>query len=251
MKSEKWNIPASDYSNNVLSVFDHDSEGKIISLIDKLGGPQKRAIDLGCGTGKFLPCLTKNFAETLACDYSKAMIKSAKKYNKGLKYLNFETCNLEDKTPKAHPYDLGLCVNVIITQNIRKREKIWENIIHSIKENGYLILVLPSLESALYSKSRLVEWNIRNGLSAKESLINGFETTDKKGKKIARGGIIKCGGVATKHYLKEEIISTTNRFGLKIIRIQRIEYPWCTEFIKPPKWMKEPYPWDWLVLLQK
>ena len=121
----------------------------------------------------------------------------------------------------------------------------------SLTRSAAPLLVLPSLESALYSKSRLVEWNIRNGLSAKESLRNGFETTDKKGKKIARGGIIQCGGVATKHYLKEEIISTTNRFGLKIIRIQRIEYPWCTEFIKPPKWMKEPYPWDWLVLLQK
>ena len=111
--------------------------------------------------------------------------------------------------------------------------------------------MLPSLESALYSKSRLVEWNIRNGLSAKESLRNGFETTDKKGKKIARGGIIQCGGVATKHYLKEEIISTTNRFDLQTISIQRIEYPWGTEFIEPPKWMKDPYPWDWLVLLQK
>ena len=251
MKSEKWDLPASNYNSNVLSVFDHDSERKLLSLINKLGGSKKKAVDLGCGIGKFLPSLTENFAETLACDYSEAMIKSAKFYNKGLKCLNFETCNLEDNPPKGHPYDFGLCVNVVITQNINKREQIWKNIIQSINENGHLILVLPSLESALYSKSRLVEWNIRNGLHAKECLINGFETSDKKGKKIARGGIIKCGGIPTKHYLKEEIISTTNRFNLKTISIQRIEYSWDTEFIKPPRWMKDPLPWDWLVLLQK
>jgi hypothetical protein len=32
---------------------------------------------------------------------------------------------------------------------------------------------------------------------------------------------------------------------------QKIEYNWDTEFIKPPKWLKEPRPWDWMVVARK
>ena len=64
--------------------------------------------------------------------------------------------------------------------------------------------------------------------------------SDKNGKKIARGGIIDCGGIKTKHYLKEEIISTADRFNFRVIDIQKFNYPWSTEFIAPPEWMKDP-----------
>ena len=33
--------------------------------------------------------------------------------------------------------------------------------------------------------------------------------------------------------------------------LEKITYPWSTEFSNPPKWMKSPLPWDWLTLLQK
>ena len=29
--------------------------------------------------------------------------------------------------------------------------------------------------------------------------------------------------------------------------VRKIAYPWTTEFAEPPRWMREPYPWDWLV----
>ena len=83
-------------------------------------------------------------------------------------------------------------------------------------------MVLPSLESALYSKNRLVEWNLRSGVPSKKILHDGFDCSDRNGKKIARGGIIKCGGIQTKHYLKEEIISTAHRFNFKIKNIQKL-----------------------------
>jgi len=251
MKSKKWDVPATDYSNTVLSVFENDTKEKIKSSVIEFGGSEKKAIDLGCGTGNFLPLLTDNFNETLACDYSKAMIKTAKLNNKNLNRLTFETCNLEKDLPSNYPFDFGLCVNVILTPKIQKREKIWTNLNRIISKGGHLTMVLPSLESALYSKNRLVEWNLKSGIPSKKILYDGFDCSDRNGKKIARGGIIKCGGIQTKHYLKEEIISTAHRFNFKIKNIQKIKYSWRTEFINPPSWMKKPYPWDWLVLLEK
>jgi hypothetical protein len=84
-----------------------------------------------------------------------------------------------------------------------------------------------------------------------QALTEGFDTKDKDGKIISRGGIINCGGVATKHYLKEELICLAKRFGFKIKSTKKITYPWSTEFSNPPKWMKSPLPWDWLILLEK
>ena len=251
MKSKKWDLPATDYSSTVLSVYDHDTNRKIESLITEYGGEGKRAVDLGCGTGNFLPLLALNFSETVACDYSKPMIRTAKRDHRKLNKVSFETCNLEHQLPSGYPFDFGLCVNVIITPKIKKREKIWSNLNQIISTEGHLVMVLPSLESALYSKNRLVEWNIRSCVSSQKLLIDGFDSSDKNGKKIARGGIIDCGGIKTKHYLKEEIISTADRFNFRVIDIQKFNYPWSSEFIDPPEWMKDPYPWDWLITLKK
>ena len=55
----------------------------------------------------------------------------------------------------------------------------------------------------------------------------------------------------TKHYLREELTTTAARFGLAVQEIEKIEYPWSSEFNSPPRWMRAPFPWDWLVLLQK
>ena len=53
MKSKKWDVPATDYSNTVLSVFENDTKEKIKSSVIEFGGSKKKAIDLGCGTGNF------------------------------------------------------------------------------------------------------------------------------------------------------------------------------------------------------
>ena len=37
MKSKKWDVPATDYSNTVLSVFENDTKEKIKSLVIKFG----------------------------------------------------------------------------------------------------------------------------------------------------------------------------------------------------------------------
>ena len=60
-----------------------------------------------------------------------------------------------------------------------------------------------------------------------------------------------CGGIPTKHYLQAEITTTARRFHFSDLGIEKIEYPWNTEFHNPPRWMRAPFPWDWLALLKK
>ena len=64
-------------------------------------------------------------------------------------------------------------------------------------------------------------------------------------------GIFYIDGVATKHYSQPETEVIFNEAGLTIKAIERLEYDWNTEFDSPPAWMKEPYPWDWLIECKK
>lgn len=68
---------------------------------------------------------------------------------------------------------------------------------------------------------------------------------------IARGGVMDAGGALTKHYLREEIDCSAARHRLRIQSCEKIEYPWDTEFHQPPRWMKAPYPWDWLAVIRR
>jgi hypothetical protein len=66
-----------------------------------------------------------------------------------------------------------------------------------------------------------------------------------------RKGNVDIDDVPHKHYLKEELQLLLSTAGFVAETFQKIEYNWNTEFIKPPKWLKEPRPWDWMVVAKK
>ena len=127
----------------------------------------------------------------------------------------------------------------------------WHNLAGSVKSGGHVALVIPSLESALLARHRLVEWNLRDGQPAGRALRSGFGNEDQDGSSIAREGILDCAGIPTKHYLQTEISTTAKRFNFDEQITEKIEYHWNTEFNNPPRWMREPFPWDWLAVLKR
>jgi hypothetical protein len=95
---------------------------------------------------------------------------------------------------------------------------------------------------------RLVEMNLRNGFGPASAVRAGFQTPDYR---RLNQGIVPVDDVPTKHYLREELVALLESRLLRILNIRKIEYPWNTEFDSPPRWLKEPLPWDWLVVAQK
>ena len=250
MEPGDWSEAARDYDGEVLSVFHHDRAGKIRSLIERSADPEETATDIGCGTGSFLPLLCENFGSVLACDYSKEMIEEAGRRSAPLSNLDFARVDLRKSRPPS-PADFVLCVNVLLSPSLADREAMWSNLARSVKAGGRLALVVPSLESALLSRHRLVEWNLRSKISPKRALTESFGNEDPDDASISRGGLLDAGGMITKHYLREELEITADRFGLSPLSCEKIEYPWHTEFAKPPTWMRDPYPWDWLALMER
>jgi len=102
----------------------------------------------------------------------------------------------------------------------------------------------------IYSAWRLIDWNKKEKVKPED--IDPSEYAGFSGKKIdILQGLVTIDSRTTKHYTQEEIEVVFSRCGLKVSKIEKIEYSWNSEFAKPPKWMRAPYPWDWLVECEK
>jgi hypothetical protein len=116
-----------------------------------------------------------------------------------------------------------------------------------VKKNGYLILVVPSLESWLLTRIIQNQWKIDKELFKEK--LSGRDAI-RRYRNIQQGNP-EIDSVATKHYLREELQLILSMEGFTIQDFKKIEYDWHTEFKRPPVWLNEPHPWDWMIVAQK
>jgi hypothetical protein len=154
---------------------------------------------------------------------------------------------MSDGKTKIPRCDVAICINAILTDSLKKRIAFFRALPRCLKKGGYLILTVPSLESSLLTRI------INNQFRIESSGPNKKISTSKVWKKwnhLVQGNV-EIDNVPTKHFLKEELQFLLKNEGFLIEDIQKIEYTWETEFNDPPEWLKDPYPWDWMVLAQK
>lgn len=250
MDQEKhWNAIASTYNDEIFDVFNSDKNRRLSYYFERHANKTHNAIDFGCGTGKALPFLSPLFQHVLATDISSECIEFAKK--RGYSNVSFKRADLTNKRLKFPNADFAFCCNVIMLPEVDRNVDMFANIQKSLKANGTAVIVVPSLESALYSAWRLIDWYKKEGVSPEE--IDGSELSGfKKSKVEILQGLININGVITKHYTSAELYVLLEQAGFSsVTAIEKIEYDWNTEFSSPPSWMKAPYPWDWLIECKK
>jgi hypothetical protein len=178
-------------------------------------------------------------------------LRQAREHCAELSNVEFIRTDLSAGKKRMPKVDFILCVNSLIMPSMSQRAQYLKLIHTHLKQNGHLLLVVPSFESALYSRLRLIEWNVRRGLSYGTAVTAGVNGSRNPNASRLQQGIINLEHVPTKHYLEEELCSTLGNLGFELYEIVKIEYDWMTEFSNPPRWMKAPFPWDWLVTAQK
>ncbi len=245
-----WNNAGKNYESEIFSVYGNDKDRVIEEAIAPLLNHRHIAADFGCGIGHFLPLLSKGFKNVHAIDFSAECLKKARADYAHLPNITFQKSDLANGNLSSLKAHFALCANVIITPSIPIRTKILQNIHRHLYKNGHLLLVVPSLESAMLTGSRLIEWNLKAGQSPQQAVRDGFDHQKITESKFYQG-IIDIDGVGTKHFLREELLTLLAGLKFTVTNITKIQYNWHTEFIDPPKWMKAPYPWDWLVIAQK
>jgi SAM-dependent methyltransferase len=241
MDRNYWDTIARDYDGEIFDVRASDKNRVIEKRISRLASGRDKAIDFGCGTGKFLPFLSRYFPGVQGYDLSAKLVKQAVKAYRELANVRVDAEDLAYPQKAIPRGDFGLCVNVLITDSYAVRSGILKTISRSLKKDSPLLLVVPSLESALLTSYRLIDWNLRDGDSYRKAAVGRgiFQRVEE--------GVVDIDSVPTKHYLREELEDMLPKFGFRVKALHKVEYDWNTEFEKPPGKMKAPYPWDWLL----
>jgi len=243
-----WNRIAPDYNDEIFDVFHSDKKKKLPRYFKKHAGPTKTAIDFGCGNGKSFPYLAPLFKHILGLDISKGLLKQAKQ--RGYTNVDLKQADLTKKNLTLPQVDFAFCCNVIMFPVIEKNHIMLSNIHRALKPGGTALIVLPSLDSALFSAWRLIDLYRREGVKPEDIPANEFHYF-KGNKRDILQGIVHIDGVPTKHYTEPEIHVIFKDAGFTITRVDKLEYDWNTELSTPPAWLQSPWPWDWLVECRK
>lgn len=247
MKRAYWEKMAPSYNEEIFDVLQQDKKALIRRAIKKYANPQHEVIDIGCAIGKWLPVLSPLFKKVTALDISAENLRIAKNTYpqfSNIKYVRGDMSNTRICLPK---YEMGICINAILTPDPKDRILFFKNLSACIKKNGTLIVTVPSLESFLLTKIIQKEYNIDPTLFPTLKNANkGLNNWNK----ILRG-VGDIDEVPHKHFMGEELQLLLDRSEFTTLQLKKIEYSWSTEFNKPPQWLTSPLPWDWMLVAQK
>ncbi len=247
MNRTYWEKIAPTYGEEIFDVLHNDKKALIRSVIKKYSSKNKTVIDIGCAIGKWLPVLSPLFKKVIAVDISAKNLEIAQHLYPQYKNVQYLRADMSGKNTNVPPGDFGICINAILTPNLKDRTMFFQSLSACVKKGGRIVLTIPSLESWMLSSVIQQQHKIDKALfpitkNAKEAL--------KKWNNIRQGNA-DIDDVPHHHYLKEELQLLLSNEGFIAEDFQKIEYNWDTEFLKPPKWLKEPRPWDWMVVAKK
>ena len=248
MQLDYWERIGDRYEKEIFASSLADTRGVIRRRLDELANPRAVAADFGCGVGHYLPLLSKRFRVVHGIGFAKALLDQARERTRALDNVTIHRANLASGRAKL-PFAkvrVAVCANVLISKDADVRRGILRTIRRYLDPGGQLLLLVPSLESVLFSNQRLVEWNRRLGWSDDDAVATGTLPA----RDVVRG-LVRIDKVPTKHYLREDATVLLEDSGFSVSSCDKVEYRWDTEFEAPPKWMKSPGPWDWLFVAKR
>jgi 2-polyprenyl-3-methyl-5-hydroxy-6-metoxy-1,4-benzoquinol methylase len=246
MDRKYWENIAVNYNEEIFDVLRNDKAGVIANEIGKHKSTDKTAMDIGCAIGKWIPLLATGFKHVIAADISAANLEMAKENCKEYNNVDYVRMDMSAGNLTVTSCDFAICINAILTDSLKKRINFFHSLSLCLNKEGILIIVVPSLESALYTSIIRNRWKID-----KEAVKMSSPRTAIKKLNNLKQGNVDIDGIPTKHYLEAELSLLLSLEGFSIESISKVEYGWRTEFTSPPKWLRSPLPWDWMCVVKK
>ena len=147
MKRSYWEKIAPTYGDEIFDVLHNDKKALIRSVIKKYASKNKTAIDIGCAIGKWLPVLSPAFKKVVAVDISAKNLEIAQQLYPQYKNVQYLRADMSGKKTKVPQCDFGICINAILTPDLKDRTIFFQSLSSCVKKGGRIVLSIPSLES--------------------------------------------------------------------------------------------------------
>ncbi|MFZ9982276.1 MAG: class I SAM-dependent methyltransferase [Cyclobacteriaceae bacterium] len=247
-EQQHWNKIASSYNDEIFDVFASDRKKLLPAYLKKHRKKDGRALDFGCGNGKAFRLLSPLFHHVTGSDISEnLLIDASDRKFKNVTLLHRDLSDPEIDLPKS---DFIFSCNVIMLPEAEANNRMLLNIFKALKKGGSCLLVVPSVESMMFSSWTLMNLYLKEGTMPQDINPEEFDYFNGTPQEIS-DGVFYIDGVPTRHYTAPQIEVMTREAGLKLTALERLEYNWESEIADPPKDLKDPYPWDWLVECKK
>lgn len=247
-EQQHWNKIGERYNEEIFDVYASDRNKVLLRYLDLHANPTATAFDFGCGNGKALPYLTSRFKKIVAADISENLLLDAGR--RGYNNVSLLHRNLADKDADLPKADFVFSCNVIMLPSQEANRQMFMNVARSLKTGGSALLVVPSAESMLFTAWTLTELYRKEGVLHDDINPDEFDYFQGSRSEIANG-IFYINDVPTRHYTAPGLDVVTREAGLSITALEKLEYDWTSELESPPRSLKGPYPWDWMVECRK
>jgi 2-polyprenyl-3-methyl-5-hydroxy-6-metoxy-1,4-benzoquinol methylase len=232
-----WDRMAERWDQEIFNTLHHDRSGVIIGEIERSSRRARSIADFGCGTGIYLPLLSRLFEDVQGFERSMACVAIARRSLRKLANVAVHSASAAS-VRRYGQFDVVLCVNVAVHPTLRGRAAVFRAITGLLVPGGRLILVVPSLESATMVAA--AEEAVLRGRGARRAAdwIAGKQAD----------GVVTIEGMPYKHYTRRELTGVLEDLGLAVIRIRRVEYSWRSQGVRPGAHLNDKFPWDWIAV---
>jgi SAM-dependent methyltransferase len=243
-EQKHWDNLSDRYNEEIFDVFQSDRNKRLPLYFARHARPRGVVLDFGCGNGKAFPYLTSLFRSVIGMDISGELLQEAKK--RDYPNVQLKRADLSRKNILMPQVDFVFSCNVIMLPELEKNKQMFRNVASALRSGGAAVMVIPSLESAMFAAWQMINLHQREGTAIEEIPADDLHYFRGSKRSILQG-ILHIDRVPTKHYQEPELQILLRETGFQITALERLEYDWSSEFADPPRWLKDPYPWDWLV----
>ena len=252
---KSWDLIAHDYESEIVSPFSHARHFPLIKTLDKIKYLSNyHAVDFGTGTGPLLPLIYKKFKNITAIDFSSEMLSKAKTRVSSLplrknQNISFQKIDLTKSNYSLKcSFDIAFSINSIIEPDIIKTEKIFSNILSSLRGPRIFIGVFPAIES-FYEEYHYSYLKFRKQKYSHEKASQLTDISLETKRLNSKLGTYRADGLTQKYFRQNEISLKLQKFGLKNITFDKVIYKRQFSFnLKEQSLRNHPYMWDWFVL---
>ncbi len=250
MEGKNWDLYAEEYHDCIISPFQKGVVNPIFETIKNIKNKSELVVaDLGCGIGDFIPYLAKEFKKVYALDFSEEMLNIAKEKNKNFENVIYEKADMRDMNNLENSFDLVFTINSVLLPNPGDVKKAFYNINKTLKKNGKLIGIFPNMEAIAHYSMLVYEREFEKTKDEKKAIKNSNKAIESHKYDFFRG-IFHDEDEKQKWYYKFELLSLIEESGFKLIKIDKVLYPW-DKVGDYDSFEGKPKLWDWFIEAEK